>query len=183
MRRRWLPWKTRAQLRGVIRLMTIELEMRDQALAEALRRADDLASQVRRLQGGTGANAPSSQKPDFVLVGIPRPGAGVRLWASRELAGTSFDMTAMDDPPPRWMIRAVMAQALAIDKPTYPEAMAQMATIWRNWDADRATTSARSQGTVRGQITPGQGSLPAGGSDGKEQETGRARGGPAHEGD
>ena len=45
-------------------------------------------------------------------------------------------MTPMDQPPPRWVIKATMAQALTVDEPDYGAAMARVTGIWRNWDRE-----------------------------------------------
>jgi hypothetical protein len=123
--------------------------------------ADDNARLRHQLAGVTGMGAPSSQRPDWVMVGIPRPGVGVRIIASRQLSGTSFDMTAMEDPPPRWVIRAIMEQALFVDKSTYQIAIMEIGQIWANWDR-QAAADTRARVVVRDEITPGQGELPPG---------------------
>lgn len=85
----------------------------------------------------TSGAALSTAAPEFVLVGIPRgAGLGKRLQASRDITVTAFAMTEIDDPPPRWKIGAIMERLLVIDKPTYGEALAHLATIWSNWDRD-----------------------------------------------
>ena len=93
---------------------------------------DDLKHEIRRLRLGSGEGMPSTQEPDFVIVGIPRPGMGVRVIASQKLGGVRFDMTPMGEQP-EWVIRAQMGQALFADKPTYPEAITHVLTIWQNW--------------------------------------------------
>lgn len=157
-------------MREVIRGLADALAERDRQLL-ACRSArlslDDrvayLEAELRRLAGPQGA-ALSTQKPDWVLVGIPRPGVGVRVWASRELAGTSFDMTPMEQPPPRWVIRATMAQALTVDEPDYGAAMARVTQIWHNWDREQEA-SARAHAVPRPAVTRGQRSLPSGPQD------------------
>jgi hypothetical protein len=100
---------------------------------------DSLREQIRRLRLGSGEGMPSTQTPDFVLVGIPRgPGMGVRVIASRNLAGTRFDMTPQGEVP-LWVIRATMAQALFVDKPSYGEAIGHIGNIWANWDRDKGS--------------------------------------------
>jgi hypothetical protein len=144
----WLwPWPQAKRNQAHIALgkaLTRELE---QQAADYEQRIDDLCETARQdmatiahLEGellkatSTVTGALSTQRPDWVLVGIPRPGAGVRVWASRELSGTAFDMTPMDEPPPRWQIKATMAQALTVDEADYAVAMAKISTIWQNWD-------------------------------------------------
>jgi hypothetical protein len=115
-------------------------EARTRLLHYAESEVSRLQAEVSRLSLGAGSGMPSTGEPDFVLVGVQRPpGMGVRVIASRKLAGAMFDMTSMEDPPPRWVIRATMAQALFVDKPSYPEAIAHIGTIWANWDHGRET--------------------------------------------
>lgn len=74
-------------------------------------------------------------RPEFVLAGVDRGRAGgKRLYASKDLGGTAFGMTEMDDPPPRWKLSTAMERMLTIDKPTYGEALAHLMRIWSNWD-------------------------------------------------
>lgn len=153
----WLfPWPQARRTRQHILLnkaMMRELELQARWLRERDQRIDDLCETadqdietIARLESelrkatGTVTGALSSQKPDWVLVGIPRPGRGVRVWASRELSGTAFDMTPLDEPPPRWQIKATMAQALTVDEPDYGAAMAKITVIWRNWDRAQEKT-------------------------------------------
>jgi hypothetical protein len=162
---RW-PWRTRQQLRKVISGLTDELTDRERRITDLCETAAQdqttiafLEGELRRLSGTQHSAMLSTQRPDWVLVGIPRPGVGVRVWASRELAGTSFDMTPMDQPPPRWVIKATMAQALTVDEPDYGAAMAKITEIWRNWDAEAARTEARAHAVSRPQVTTGQAAI------------------------
>jgi hypothetical protein len=146
----WLwPWpqakRTQAQI-ALNKTLVRELEQQARIVAlkdEVIATRDEtiriLGYELRSAVGAQGG-ALSSQKPDWVLVGIPRPGLGVRVWASRELSGTAFDMTPMDQPPPRWVIKATMAQALTVDEPDYASAMAKVAAIWKNWDRSQEKT-------------------------------------------
>jgi hypothetical protein len=184
MKIRWprrLPWRTRRQLADVIRLMTAELTDRERRISELCTTAEQdtatiafLEAELRRLAGTERGAMLSTQKPDWVLVGIPRPGVGVRVWASRELAGTSFDMTPMDQPPPRWKIAATMAQALTVDEPDYGAAMAKITEIWHNWDREAARTEARAHAVPRPAVTRGQVMLPRGGDDDGQGTSGRS---------
>ena len=197
---RRLPWKTRAQLADVVRLLTDELTDRERRIGELCTTADAdqqtiafLEAELRRLAGTEHTAMLSTHKPDWVLVGIPRPGRGVRVWASRELAGTAFDMTPMDQPPPRWKITATMQQALTVDEPGYAPAMAKISEIWANWDRDAAreaggrkarehggwTDIGRTESGMALQMAPlgtplPPAIMPDGGDDDGEQESGRA---------
>lgn len=130
------PWpiarNARSQL-ALNRALVRELDDQVKMKTAAETRCAYLEGELRSAVGAAGG-ALSSQKPDWILVGIPRPGRGVRVWASRELSGTAFDMTPVDEPPPRWQIKATMAQALTVDEADYGAAMAKITMIWRNWD-------------------------------------------------
>lgn len=130
---RWMP--------GMIdRLTGREAELTGEC-AKLRAERDRLKSSLAQLWGTTPEGV--MDPPEFVLIGIDRKGAGKRLIASRDLPGAALGMTAMDDPPPRFQIRAVLARTLFIDKPTYSEAMARMAEIWRNWDRDERAGDTR----------------------------------------
>ena len=136
----WLrPWGAfRSQRRGLIAAHVNEAHQA-RIINEQDIRIDSLMAEIRRLRLGSGEGMPSTGEPDFVIVGVQRPaGMGVRVIASRKLAGVKFDMTAFDDPPPRWVIRATMAQALFVDKLSYGEAIEHIGGIWANWDGDGA---------------------------------------------
>jgi hypothetical protein len=108
----------------------------------------DLMTDNRKLRLGSGEGVLSTFEPDFVIVGIPRPGVGVRVIASQKLAGTRFDMTPMGEQP-EWVIKAIMAQTLFVDKPTYPEAIAQISTIWANWARNQPNSAPGWRGDYR----------------------------------
>lgn len=177
----WLnPWREVSRLRKAVDYHAADAERLNEGNESLARKLQDseitvayLEAELRRLAGTEGSAMLSTQKPDWVLVGIPHPGTGVRVWASRELAGTSFDMTPMEQPPPRWVIRATMAQALTVDEPGYGEAMAKITQIWHNWDREQAT-SARAHAVPRPAVTRGQVMLPAGGDDDGQAGSGRA---------
>lgn len=118
----------------------------------AERAAEQAGRMVTQLQGGTGMSARSTQSPDWVMTGIPRPGIGVRVIASQQLGQLRFDMTAMDDPPPRHLLSAVLEQALFVDRPTYSEAIAEVGRIWANWRKDQP--AGQLDPPLRGAIEP-----------------------------
>jgi hypothetical protein len=177
----WLrPWGEVLRLRRAVDYHANEadrLAEGNNSLAAKLRVQSEtvlfLEAELRRLAGTERGAMLSTQKPDWVLVGIPRPGVGVRVWASRELSGTAFDMTPMDQPPPRWKITATMAQALTVDEPDYGAAMAKVTQIWHNWDAEAARTETRAHPVARPQVTAGRAMLTRGGDDDDAQEPGR----------
>jgi hypothetical protein len=178
MKIRW-PWRTRRQLTDVIKGLTAELTDREREIGGLqlnidlnVRTIQALEAELRRLAGTERGAMLSTQKPDWILVGIPRPGVGVRVWASRELAGTSFDMTPMDQPPPRWLIKATMAQALTVDEPGYAEAMAKVSAIWANWDRE-AASQARAHPVSKPALGRPPAMLTRGGDDDDAPEPGR----------
>lgn len=113
---------------------------------------EDAQRRLRQLHGGTPEGVMASP-PEFVLVGIDRGAAGKRLIASRDLPGAAFGMTGMDDPPPRFQIRAVLARPLFIDSPDYATALDRMRAIWMNWDK-AATGGLPIEPPARGAIEP-----------------------------
>jgi hypothetical protein len=119
------------------------LTLADQHEAEALDEVERLMADNARQQmrisellagpGATPVHGPGGPAPEFVLVGIDRGGnLGKRVYASRDLSGTSFGMTEMHDPPPRWKVGAVMAQMLTVDGAGYAEALSKIGGIWAN---------------------------------------------------
>lgn len=135
----WLnPWR---EVR-VLRWQRGEQEIRIRRMAELVSEMSDnvtrlkghLAAAERQLRGNL-HTATADQKPEFVLVGIDRgPVLGKRLIAARDLPGAELGMTAIDDPPPRWQIRATLDRPLFIDGPDYATALDRMRAIWANWD-------------------------------------------------
>jgi hypothetical protein len=135
----WLdPWMAYLGACRSLAHADILAEAQAKIIREQDRKIDSLNAEIRKLRLGSGQGMPSTQEPDFVMVGIPRPGMGVRVIASRKLSGTKFDMTTHPSRPggsePVWTIRALMERALFVDKPSYPEAVAHVGTVWANWD-------------------------------------------------
>jgi hypothetical protein len=99
----------------------------------------------------TARNSPAVRKageldPEWVMVGVDVP-AGKRLYASRELKGTAFEL-AVDQHlnGEGWHLETVMRNMLVITKPTYAECLAELMTIWRNWDNEGKELPAASSG-------------------------------------
>lgn len=147
----WLsPWREARRAQNLLADRIRGSAIVEGALRESLAQMTDRTREAEResasLRGQlaaavtdsvTSGSALSTASPEFVLVGIPRgPGMGKRLMASRDLTVTAFAMTEYSDPPPRWKLGAILERLLVIDKPTYGEALAHMATIWANWDKD-----------------------------------------------
>jgi hypothetical protein len=82
-------------------------------------------------------SALATSVPEFILVGIPR-GNGKRIQVSRNIEVTAFTITEPGDGEPRFKIGAVMGHLLVIDKPTYADCLAHLATIWENQNAEAA---------------------------------------------
>jgi hypothetical protein len=72
--------------------------------------------------------------PEWVMVGVDVP-AGKRLYASKDLKGSAFAV-AMDEHfnGDGWHLTTTMQKMLVITKPTYAECLAELMTIWRNWE-------------------------------------------------
>lgn len=81
--------------------------------------------------GGRQAGALS---PEWVMAGVDVP-AGKRLYASRDLKGSAFQL-AVDQygNGEGWDLTTTMQKMLVITKPTYAECLAELMTIWQNWD-------------------------------------------------
>jgi hypothetical protein len=75
----------------------------------------------------------STEVPEFIFIGIPRPDGSKRLWASKDLAGTAFSMHSDGLKQPKWKIGAVMAQSLTVDGPDYGTCIERVLKIWANW--------------------------------------------------
>jgi hypothetical protein len=138
---------------GAVILRQQKLSLAIKADNRALRtRCTSLEKQVGDLLGAGNPEGSFSRadaaEPEFCLVGLDRKGAGKRLMASRNLAGTTMTMTDEKDPPPRWKLAAVMSNMLLIDKPTFGEALDHMGMIWRNWERD-----AREQEPVKLEVS------------------------------
>jgi hypothetical protein len=73
--------------------------------------------------------------PEWVMVGVDVP-AGKRLYASRDLKGSAFAvaMGEHDLSADGWHLTTTLQRMLVITKPTYNECLAELMTIWQNWD-------------------------------------------------
>jgi len=100
----------------------------------------DYAASIRRQMGRPAGEL----DPEWVMAGVDVP-AGKRLYASRDLKGSAFAV-AVDEflNGDGWHLTTTMQRMLVITKPTYAECLAELMTIWRNWDnADRELPAAR----------------------------------------
>src|SRR5690348_16439033 len=96
----WLrPWGAAISSQRAFVVAHLNEIQQAKIIREQDRRIDGLNSEISKLRLGSGQGMPSTQEPDFVMVGIPRPGAGVRVIASRKLTGTKFDMTPHPSRP------------------------------------------------------------------------------------
>lgn len=75
--------------------------------------------------------------PEWVMAGVDVP-AGKRLYASRDLKDSAFQvaMTEHSYTADGWHLITTMQRMLVITKPTYSECLAELMTIWQNWDND-----------------------------------------------
>lgn len=87
--------------------------------------------------------------PEWVMAGVDVP-AGKRLYASRELKGSAFAV-AVDENwnGDGWHLTTTMQRMLVITKPTYAECLAELMTIWQNWDNAGKELPARPAGGRR----------------------------------
>lgn len=143
----WSALRSRDLLIRSLRRENAEQATRiERGMAENRRLAREINEARKLLYGSPGSfQRFGAAKPEFVIVGLDAgPGmcdgvavqARKRVMVSRDLSETILSMTAIDNPPPRWKMDAVMAKMLVIDKPTYGEALDRMGEIWRNWERD-----------------------------------------------
>jgi hypothetical protein len=85
--------------------------------------------------GYSAARKAGELDPEWVMVGVDVP-AGKRLYASRDLKGSAFAV-AVDESwnGDGWHLTTTMQRMLVITKPTYAECLAELMTIWQNWDS------------------------------------------------
>jgi hypothetical protein len=95
--------------------------------------------------GHSAARKAGELDPEWVMVGVDVP-AGKRLYASRDLKGSAFAVAAQEHSytADGWHLTTTMQRMLVITKPTYAECLAELMTIWQNWDnAGRELPAAR----------------------------------------
>ena len=87
-------------------------------------------------QGFAGRNA-GELSPEWVMVGVDVP-AGKRLYASRDLKDSAFAVAVNEHSwdADGWHLTTTMQKMLVITRPTYAECLAELMTIWRNWDSE-----------------------------------------------
>jgi hypothetical protein len=97
--------------------------------------------------GYSAARKAGELDPEWVMVGVDVP-AGKRLYASRDLKGSAFAVAVDEDwNGDGWHLTTTMQRMLVITKPTYAECLAELMTIWQNWDnAGRELPADRSNG-------------------------------------
>jgi hypothetical protein len=132
-------------------------EERQSKEAEVRQLADDLLVQQSGSQrdGTRNDRAHSTTRkageldPEWVMVGVDVP-AGKRLYASKDLKGSAFQL-AMDQygNGDGWHLTTTMCRMLVITKATYAECMAELMTIWQNWENEGRELAA---GGREGQI-------------------------------
>jgi hypothetical protein len=76
---------------------------------------------------------PATGTPVFVMTGTERPGGGVRVHASRDLADMHYGLRE-DGYDTATHIGATMRRVLTVDAPTWGEAFARLFEIWENHD-------------------------------------------------
>lgn len=137
---------------------------------------------------------PSTGVPKFVMVGIDRPGGGVRVYASRDIAENELRWgLATNDygTGTGWHVDAEMRKTLIVDGQTWGEAFEQIFRIWANHDRNAVIEGAQH----RQQLEAGlfhfgdDNARHKGGQDGcplchpaepRKPVTGRVLDGPAH---
>jgi hypothetical protein len=98
-----------------------------------------------------GDRFPSTGKPKFVMVGIDRPGGGVRLYASRDIPERELHWglaTGAYGDATGWHIDAEMRMTLITDADTWGAAFARLFEIWENHDRNNAIEEAQGDKAV-----------------------------------
>lgn len=86
----------------------------------------------------SGIRAPSTGRPSHIMIGVDRPGGGVRVYASRELpTDLGWSQREIRNHIIAWHIDADMTHVLVIDAPTWGEAYARAFGIWENQDREK----------------------------------------------
>lgn len=143
----WLvPWSAYRTSQAALRLAQADAQSMARANSCLLLRNEELDARLACLHGPLekdviglqaermfGYESPGTDSLAFVICGADRGnGRGVRLYASSQLAAVSFRMTPEDDPPPRFQLRATFGRTDVVDKPDYPQALAQLDAMWRS---------------------------------------------------
>jgi hypothetical protein len=152
----WLsPWREVRACRAANLRLLGRLTKYAEDLDHSHHHSSRLESELRSLRSLSAQDGMlSTQTPEFVIVGIPRPGMGVRLVASRDLGALAFGMTPTSTGGAQWKITATLDKTLFIDKPSYPEAFGHMSTIWRNWERDAEREQHKDMPRLPAGVTP-----------------------------
>jgi hypothetical protein len=97
--------------------------------------------------GYSAARKAGELDPEWVMVGVDVP-AGKRLYASKDLKGSAFAVAAQEHSytADGWHLTTTMQRMLVITKPTYAECLAELMTIWQNWENEgRGLPAARAR--------------------------------------
>ena len=118
------------------------------------------------------ARAPSTGKPNHIMIGVDRPDGSVRVYASRELpTDLGWGQREIRNHIIAWHIDADMTHVLIVDKPTWSEAYARVFEIWDNQDHPMHQLDTRTGKVTRvldGPSHPGY-ALPEAASEGDSQ--------------
>lgn len=100
--------------------------------------------------GYSAARKAGELDPEWVMAGVDVP-AGKRLYASRDLKGSAFAVAAQEHSytADGWHLTTTMQRMLVITKATYGECLAELMTIWRNWDNEGRELPAARAGSGR----------------------------------
>jgi len=137
-----LPWWLRPW--SAVRALRIEVRLRDAALETALLACDDLRKQneqmraeTRLASGGSPVARPVGWEqpagavvPQLALLAFGRGDLpGIRVYASRDLAGCVIEQAGEDDAA-RWRAHLIMGRLLVLNAPDFGSALADMARVW-----------------------------------------------------
>lgn len=131
-------------------------------VAELSRQLTNMAAPRGSGQAVVGWQAPGTAKPEFVLAGVDR-GNGKRLYASKDLGGTSFGGAAGDfGTNVGYTLRAVLGNMLIIDKPSYGECLEFLFRRWADFTSRPVTVQSEVSPSVTREITDGEGNHDSG---------------------
>lgn len=141
----WLfPWPAYRTAKATIALQDALLASCHRANSKLLARNEELDRRVSQLHGPMerdviglqaermfGYEQPGTDRLDWIIAAADRgQGRGVRLYASAQLAAVSFRMTAEDDPPPRFQLRATFGRTDVVDRADAQDALVRLAAMW-----------------------------------------------------
>lgn len=168
--RRWQerlhPWRTIARQHERIGGLNDAILAQQRLLDQRAARLDAQQREMRLAAGTAGFSVGWEQAgavtPEFVIVGTGRGSqGGVRVYASRELAGTAIRLVPDPDAPQalasavsgKWKLEAILGRAIVSNEPDRDKAVEHVMTIFRN--QERAESEAAEKLAAPGPFLDG----------------------------